>query len=83
MRLVASGWSYLTVRVYPFPALTRPMHKFSGECGEELVITAKTILIVSTDDKTVNAPVFVQHNSKHPCLLGTDVISFRDLYTLC
>ena len=30
---------------------------------------------MSADDKTVNFPVFVQCNSKHPYLLGTYVLS--------
>ena len=58
----------------PLPTLARPMHMFSGKGGDELVITAKTTLTVLADGKAVNVPIFVQPNSNHPCLVGTNVL---------
>lgn len=40
------------------------------------MITAKTTLTVLADGKAVNVPIFVQPNSNHPCLLGTNVLPY-------
>jgi len=47
---------------------------YSREEGRELVVTTQVPLVFSLGNKSVNAPVFVQPDSKQACLLGINAV---------
>jgi hypothetical protein len=60
------------------PALEKPTARLFGKDGEgggrELTITAQIEVDIEADGECVHAPVFVQPQSGHECLLGMNVI---------
>ena len=62
----------------PEPKLKVPSVKFYGKDGKapgkELLITAKTTLIIGADGKFVQVPVFAQPFSEQDCLLGMNAV---------
>ena len=66
----------------PEPKLTVPSITFYGKggkvSGKELLITAQTVLILSSDRRSAQVPVFVQPFSEQDCLLGMNAAQVWD-----
>ena len=66
----------------PEPKLTVPSITFYGKggkvSGKELLITAQTALILSSDRRSAQVPVFVQPFSEQDCLLGMNAAQVWD-----